>query len=130
MRQARFLLQRQALAAVAGAEPAATGRALSQLAPEAASHAPAAEAGPSSAAALAALRSRLQAGPELGDFIKGTDASAYSVYAPKPKASFRERGALPSPSTLSPGTLTRARPPARPPHPALPRRRRRASPIG
>lgn len=41
--------------------------------------------GPSTAGAVAALRERLQAGPELGDFINGTDLSSYSVYAPKPR---------------------------------------------
>jgi hypothetical protein len=41
--------------------------------------------GPPPAVAVAALRERLQAGPDLGDFIKGTDISPYSVYAPKPK---------------------------------------------
>lgn len=44
----------------------------------------------SSAAALSALRQRLQSGPDLGHFIRGEDHSDYSVYAPKPKERARK----------------------------------------
>lgn len=87
MRAAHALLRRQSgIAAVEGSQPLA--RAFSQAAPEAV---PAAVGpGPSSAAAVSALRDRLTNGPDLGDFIRGTDLSDYSVYAPKPKERARK----------------------------------------
>lgn len=83
MRAAHALLRRQAnLASADSAQLASLTRAFSQAVPEVAA---AAGPGPSSTGALSALKERLQSGPDLGDFIRGTDLSDYSVYAPKPK---------------------------------------------
>ena len=81
MRAAHALLRRQArLSSVDGTQFALT-RAFSEAVAETTAAGP----GPSSAAALGALRDRLRSGPDLGDFIRGEDLSDYSVYAPKPK---------------------------------------------
>lgn len=118
MRAAQTLLRRSLLPGTTSGDPGAGIRFASQLAAEAATpSASAAEAGPSSAAALAALRQKLQAGPDLGDFIKGSDLESYSVYAPKPKVSTplsgRRCSRLPWPC---PASLPRPASHRQPPH--------------
>ncbi|PRW57176.1 Lipoyl mitochondrial [Chlorella sorokiniana] len=51
---------------------------------------PAAAVDNGAGAAVTALRQRLASGPDLGDFIKGSDLSGYSVHAPRPKDKVRK----------------------------------------
>lgn len=65
-------------------------RTFSQAAPEAIASSPLVDqhaASTSSPPAVSALREKLSNGPDLGDFIRGSDVSDYSVYAPLPKVS-------------------------------------------
>ncbi|KAI7838168.1 hypothetical protein COHA_008016 [Chlorella ohadii] len=51
---------------------------------------PAAAVDNGAGAAVTALRQRLASGPDLGDFIKGSDLAGYSVHAPRPKDKVRK----------------------------------------